>query len=191
MSDTRWDRPTRLLHLGLAASVTVQLWISLIMEPPGHHGVRTALESGAFEVHEWVGLAALAIVLAHWGWSLSGHAAAGLGHLFPWGPTGRARIRMEFAQLLRLELPAGGPDGGLAGLVHGLGLLTVTFMALSGGVLFILLPETGPIPSSIHEIGDVHSFMATFVWVYWCGHLAMAVLHRLQGHDTVQRMLRP
>jgi len=190
MSDTPWARPTRWLHLGLTITVTVQLFVSLVMEPPGHHGARSALEAGGFEVHEWSGLAALAIVLLHWGWSLTGRRSL-LGHLFPWGHEGRRRIGADFMQLLRLRPPEGGPDGGLAGFVHGLGLLAVTFMAISGGVLFVLLPESGSPPASVHEIGDIHSFVATFVWIYWWGHIVLALFHHFRGHTTLRDMFRP
>lgn len=187
-----WDRPTRYLHFGLALTVTVQLLISLVMEEPHGEHARSALESGAFEVHEWVGMAALAIVLLHWLWSLLSHGGAGLGHLFPWGAGGRARVLAELRAILRGQLPEGGPQGGLAGLVHGLGLLTITAMAVSGGVLFFLLPENGaPLSEGVHDIGELHSFIATFAWIYWGAHLALAVLHHLFGHDTLRGMFRP
>jgi len=189
MTDNPWDRPTRWLHLGLSLTVTVQLFVSLVMEPPGHHGTRTALESGAFEVHEWFGLAALVIVVLHWGWSFSGGRSL-LRNLFPWNRGGWARVRADLGGLMRLDPPEGGPDGGLSGLVHGLGLLAVTFMAISGDVLFALMPESAPVPSSVHEIGDIHSFVATFVWIYWWGHIVLAVFHHFKGHDTLRNIYR-
>jgi len=189
MTDNPWSRPTRWLHLGLSLTVTVQLFVSLVMKPPGAHGTHTALQSGGFEVHEWCGLTALAIVLLHWAWSLTGRRQL-LAHLFPWGRQGLARVGADFMQLLRLRPPEGCLDGGLAGFVHGLGLLAVTFMTISGGVLFALWPESGPIPSNAHEIGDVHSFVATFVWIYWWGHIVLALFHHFRGHATLRNMFR-
>ena len=37
---------------------------------------------------------------------------------------------------------------------------------------------------------EVHSFLATFVWTYWVGHVALALLHRRAGHATLSDMFR-
>ncbi|MEW5790945.1 MAG: hypothetical protein ACOY4L_01175 [Pseudomonadota bacterium] len=37
---------------------------------------------------------------------------------------------------------------------------------------------------------EAHEFIATFVWIYWVGHVAIAVLHQLMGHPVFER-IRP
>ena len=61
------------------------------------------------------------------------------------------QIARELRELVRRRLPEGGPRGGLPGLVHGLGLLAVTGMALTGVAVFVLLPEGGDLPASAHS----------------------------------------
>ncbi|MHB8454555.1 MAG: cytochrome b/b6 domain-containing protein [Acidiferrobacterales bacterium] len=188
MNESGWDRPTRVLHLGLAVTVTVQLLVSLFMTPPGKSESHTALTQAGFVVHKWLGMAALIIVLGHWAWTTGKYGKAGLRHLFPWGRNGRREIAGDIRRLAARNLVDGGQRGGLPGLAHGLGLLAVTAMAITGGVLFVLLPAHGEPSALARNIGDVHSFIANFVWAYWYGHLGMALLHHLKGHDTLRKM---
>jgi cytochrome b561 len=186
---TYWSLPTRWLHIGLALTVTVQLFISLIMEPPIHKDA-SALAHGAYQVHEAVGLAAVAVVLAHWLWTALAGADGGLAHLFPWRGAAFAAVKADIAALMNRRLPDGGPRGGLPGLVHGLGFLAVSGMAATGAVLFAIFPDTGRPGPIAHFFKEVHEFLSNFVWAYWYGHVGMAVLHKWSGHATVKAMFR-
>lgn len=183
-----WSRKTRFLHFGLATTISFQLLISLIMAAPEAGEKRSVLEAVTFEIHEWVGMAALLIVLAHWVWSLSAKDNSSIANLFPWGRAGRASVLADIASLKARRLPEGGGRGGLPGFVHGLGLLGATGMALTGGVLFFILPEDGSKNDLAELIHHVHGFIANFVWAYWWGHIAAAFLHKKLGHDTVRNM---
>jgi cytochrome b561 len=187
-----WDLPTRLLHLGLALAVTAQLALSLVMPAPGvHHHRHTPLQADSFEIHEWVGMATLGIVLAHWLWTAFARESVGLSRLFPWRSRARREVYSDLRGLGSRQLPHGGPRGGLPGLVHGLGLLAVSGMALTGSVIFFWLPENGAaVPAGAKNVIEIHQFIANFVWVYWFGHVGLAVLHRLAGHDTLRAMFR-
>lgn len=186
-SADKWSVQTRWLHIGLALTVSLQLAISLLMEPPDEESA-TALARAAFEAHEFVGMAALIIVLAHWGWSLMSHADGGLTHLFPWTGDAWGRVKADIGLLMKGRLPEGGPRGGLPGFGHGLGLLAVTAMALTGGVLFFIFPETGKPSDTVEFVAEMHKFIANFVWVYWGGHIALALFHKWAGHDTLRAM---
>src|SRR3569623_2906429 len=86
MKSGKWSVQPRWLHIGLAVPVTLQLAISLIMEPPDKEPA-TALARAAFEAHEIEGMSALAIELMHWFWSIVGPAARGHAQKIPWtGP---------------------------------------------------------------------------------------------------------
>jgi len=184
-----WDNKTRFLHLGLALFITLELFNSLVMQ---ERAAGSGLGGIMLEVHEWAGMGALLIVLAHWGWSIWGASNESIRHLFPWGSGDRAKLWRELRDLSSLRLPPGGPSGRLAGLVHGLGFLAVTVMALTGAVLFFGLPEGGGEPGLLTEgAEEVHEILSTFVWIYWGGHVAMAVLHKVLARDgTLQRMFK-
>ncbi len=185
-----WDRPTRFLHLGLALTVTVQLMVSLFMVAPGSRHPSTLVTHGGFIVHEWVGLAALLIVLLHWTWSVLGSGTAGIGHLFPLDRDGRRLMVTELRGLLAGRISRGGPRGGVAGLAHGLGLLAVTAVAATGGLLFVLFPPHGSTAAVTRVIREMHELLSELVWAYWFGHIGMAVLHEIRGEGVLQRMFR-
>lgn len=178
----RWDTKTKLLHFGMAVFVTIELFSSLFMEES------TGPPPLSFEIHEWSGMAALSIVLAHWAWSAFGAKGVGLNHLFPWGTSGRKQILDELRELISLRMPVSGPEGRLSGLVHGLGLLAVTAIAITGAILFFGMPEDGTKLSPFTEGSkELHEFFSIFVWVYWVGHVAMAVTHEIVGRDGTLR----
>ena len=187
MASQVWARQTRFLHFGLATTITLQLMLSLVMEGPGHRN-RSAAEALFFEAHEWLGMAALLVVIAHWIWSLSAGDNSNIRHLFPWGGEARRGLIADIALLKQMKLPEGGGQGGLPGFIHGLGFLAATAMAITGGVLFFTLPEDGSKNAIAHDFHEIHEFFANFIWAYWGGHLAAAFLHKRMGHDTVKNM---
>ncbi|MDX1810885.1 MAG: cytochrome b/b6 domain-containing protein [Gammaproteobacteria bacterium] len=186
MNNQKWNLPTRFLHLGLVATVTAQLFSSLVMVPPDEKG--TQLAKASFEVHEVLGLTALFIVVAHWLWSLKTASSGSLKHLFPWFGKARQQVKKDISDLLHGEFPDTKQKGGLAGLIHGLGLLAVTAIAITGGALFILFPEHGEPGQLAEAFAEVHEGLATLVWTYWAGHGAIGILHHLKGHDTLRNM---
>jgi len=187
MQNIKWDTPTRLLHLGLVSSVTVQLMVSLVMEAPGARA-HSALEVFSYQVHRYAGLAALAVVLAHWVWSLTTRGRATVRNLFPSTSHERARVLSEARGMLEKQIPDSETPGGVTGLVHGLGLLAVTAVALTGALLFVWWPEVGKPDALTHTLGDVHSALSNLVWAYWIVHGGIAVIHHYLGHDTLRNM---
>lgn len=185
----KYDKTTRWLHAGIALGISIQMFLSLVMEHPSHGKPVGGLPGAAFDVHENLGMAMLTLLVLHWVWQLSGHTRQGLGHLFPWLSTSR-RADL-WADLKRLaasrfkDIPEVSP---LAGAIHGLGILTATAMALSGGVLYFGLGGDGTASPTVHAVEEFHSFMATFMWIYLGGHVAIAALHQWLGHRVLSDM---
>jgi len=171
----------------MALTVSLQLFISLVMEPPDEEKA-TALAKAAFEAHEAVGLAAVFVILVHWLWTAFGKGDGGLSHLFPWAGSAFAEVKSDINGLMNRKLPDGGPRGGLPGLVHGLGFLSVTGMAMTGAILFAIFPETGKPSDTVEFFAEIHEFIANFVWIYWFGHVGLAFMHKLSGHSNVKDM---
>ena len=182
----KYDRFTRWLHAGLAFGITLQLLLSLAMEPPMPDKTVSGFARVAFDAHANLGIFTLAILIVHWIWQLSGHTPRGLSQLFPWFSADRpaavlAEIKQLFASRFR-DIPLESP---LAGSVHGLGILAATVMAASGSVLYFGINENGAMTPPIHTVAEFHSFMATFMWIYLGGHVAMAAVHRWLGHRAI------
>lgn len=101
-------------------------------------------------------------MILHWLWSLSDRVdGASLRVLFPWSKRGRQNVLEDLMVLRRLRLPLrdrGEP--GLAGLVHGLGLLCVSGMAVTGSIIFSLLGPSGFQWPAMLTLLDVHAYLA-------------------------------
>jgi cytochrome b561 len=183
-----WSRTTRFLHLGLAVTVTLQLFLSLVMEAPEPGEVAAGgIFRQFFEAHEVIGLSALVFVVCHWVW-LATAKDTGFRHLFPWDAEGRREIVADLKGIFNRHLPEGGPRGGLVGLVHGLGFLAVTGMVITGGAIFGFITTNALASSAAHTCEELHELCSNFVWVYWFGHGSMALIHHLAGHDTLRQM---
>ena len=184
-----WSYPTRLLHFSVAITVSLQLFVSLVMERPEPDEQVSAMADFFWEVHESVGVVAVLAIVLHWLW-LFISKDTGFHHLFPWGKAGRNQIMQDIAQIKNKQMLKGGPgSAGLVGLVHGLGFLAVSGMAITGATLFVILPEGNvPLSSLAKQVEELHEGISSLVWIYWIGHVGMAFLHKRTGDDTVTKM---
>jgi len=187
MNQSTWSYQTRLLHMGMALTVSLQLAVSLIMEAPNEENA-SQLAQTAFEAHELIGMSALVIVIMHWLWSIGSQADGGLGRLFPWFGSDFTEIKADISQLIKGQLPEGGSHAALPSLVHGLGLLAVTGMVITGAILFATFPETGEPSDTVEYFAEIHEIIASLVWMYWGAHIALGLMHKMKGHSTVQDM---
>ena len=172
---------TRTLHLSLLIAVIHQLVGSLIMEVP-----RPGQSGGLlFDLHEWGGLTSLGLVLLFWVWTWVRRREAPLPALLPWFSSIRralvwADFKLHVRSLAKLRLPEEG-DGALAPAVHGLGLLTVTAMAVTGTASLIG-------PGLAEQLIGVHKVIANFMWAYLIAHASIAIIHQLGGRDVMRQM---
>lgn len=159
-----YDRITRWLHAGIGLAVLIQLVTSQIMGPTGRAHI-------FFEIHRFSGISAAALIVIHWLWGLSGHVAGGWGQLFPWFSRTRRRKLTDGLKALPAWVLGKSDDGqdrvlNLAGAVHGLGLLAVGAMALTGSILFFGLAPDMTGSSLVNNVKHIQVFMANFIWAF-------------------------
>ena len=175
---------TKGLHLLLLLAVLHQLIISNFMTHPDSGKP----ENLAFELHEYVGLASFAIVLAYWIWSAARRRDVGFGELFPWfSPAAVRAVWRDFLDHIGAWRRFRMPDVGHRPFpiaIHGLGLAAVTVMGATGTLSLL-----GAVPAGIREAElTVHGAFANLVWTYLIGHASLAVLHELAGHRLFRQM---
>jgi cytochrome b561 len=187
----RYSRFIQWSHALLAVAIVFQLVIALIMDHP-HANRPMAIDGGLyFRWHEWVGLAALAILACGWIYRLINWKREFQGRFFPWVTSaGRQSLVRETAQFLRLRWTTVPEDGTLVGTIHGLGLLISSAMVLTGGILFVALGPQDTVTPVVKNVMDLHSSLATFMWAYFCGHASMALWHHYMGHGGFARIFR-
>jgi len=174
---------TRLLHFVLLIAVAHQLLNSEFMRRPEPGDAPSLL----YELHEYIGLASFGVVFLFWVWTLARRGETRLSALFPW--LFPVRMREIFSEITGAAGVLHDMDlfervsGILAGAVHGLGLLVVTGMAVTGTVYYFAIGT--PLA---HQALALHRLLANLMWAYLIGHGAMAVLHHLLGSDVLRRM---
>jgi cytochrome b561 len=189
----KYDRMTLWLHAGIALGVCVQLCASLFMHVPSPG--QSFVEPGYnfFLAHRWSGICVVTLVILHWLWGLSGHVMGGWGHLFPWFSGSRLRGLLsdieDVPKWLQGNLPAQQEETiPLAGAVHGLGLLTVSAMAVSGATIFFGMGPHGSMSPLVSTVREGHMVMGNIMWVYFFGHVGISVLHQLRGDRLITNM---
>ena len=175
---------TRLIHAGLALAIIVQLLTSLPMEPPEPDRAG----NWYFQVHQYSGLLALAFVFAFWVVLAIRSKGTELGALFPWFSGARLRAlrsdaRTQFAALLSRRLPAHDPHAALPSAVHGLGVLLMSAMAISGTIYYFINSGDPDAGGAVGAVMFVHRTLANLVWAYLIGHAGLALVHHY-AHDT-------
>ena len=187
----KYSRITKLLHLGVASTISLQLLLSLVMEAPHAGRTRSLMESIGYDLHEFVGLAALTFISLHWLVFLSGNAYKGLGHFFPWFSSQRRQsVWREAKALMHLQLGEVATQDQVAGALQGLGLLIGLMLAVSGGVIFWGMAADGSGGPMIHLVKEFHGFWGPVMWGYLGIHLGATLLHRVLGHDEVTDIFR-
>lgn len=189
----RHSLPTRLLHLLLATAILAQLATSQLMRTPRPGRVRTPLESAGFAVHEWVGLAAMAILLAFWLWLTLRRLGTAPGQLFPWfSRTRLLELRQDALRYLqaarRLSLPEPEQGEAVAAVLHGLGLLIALAMATTGTLGWLSWDQAAGMDGFARAVFEVHGTLANLMWAYVIAHVGAAILHELLGHRLLRRM---
>ena len=185
-----YDRFTRLLHIFLAIGISAQLAMSLVMihPKPGRLG------DVFYEIHEYLGLALLGILILHWLWAVLRQGTVPFTQLFPWLTPSRYRplwkdMQQYTSHITRLRLPESESPSPLANAIQGLGLAAALLLGLSGLLMFINVPPEGErMTGWLHDVKEVHEAFGTVLWVYLCAHAVMGVLHQLAGHDSMRNM---
>jgi len=189
----KYDRGIRWLHAGIAVGVIIQLSTSQLMTVPEPGKSISGPGLSLFMVHRWSGISIFAMVILHWLWGLGGHITGGWGHLFPWFSKARFGALISDIRALPEWVRGRFPDqrahsAPLVGAVHGLGLLAVSAMVVTGATLFFGMAPDGSMPSAVKTVTGVHGFFANFIWVYFVGHVAMALFHQLRGEPLITDM---
>jgi cytochrome b561 len=187
-----YDKVTRILHWGFALLIPLQLLSEELMKRPKPGRIRDDMQVFFFEMHEWIGMIALVLVLSRLVWGLMSSESSWM-RLYPYfSATGRKllahEIKHEVPSWFKGKLPNPSRERCMASAVHGLGLLLVLLMGITGALMLYGMEDSGKMLGTIHDAKELHELLGTLLWIYIIAHLAMTSLHMLLGHTMLKRI---
>lgn len=184
-----YDRFTRLLHVFLAAGIVAQLLVSEWM----HHPRPEKPGNFLYDVHQYLGLTLLSLLILHWLWSFVRSGVVPLAQVFPWFSRDRrsalwADIRLYARHMLKLKLPDASVPSPLAGAIQGVGLVVASIMALTGTLIYFNVGDNWSFAPWLDFVKEIHEFLGPVMWGYLAVHAGAAVVHQLFGHRLITDM---
>jgi len=187
----RHDRTIRIMHIFIILTVFTQLLTELFMQVPKPGESMDKLTGLIFSAHEIMGMVVLIIMIIYL--MIVGDNEQHRNRLFPWLlPEGRTGLITEFKR----DVPGwfkgtlAKPEDAhlIAGSVHGLGVILVFLLGLTGCIIYLGMKHDGSMPPAIKSIRELHELLGTLLWIFIIGHLLMAAAHQFKGHRVLQGM---
>ena len=146
-----------------------------------------------FEVHEYAGLTAFALVLAFWLQTVVRQRGTPMSMLVPWFSIKRLSAlgidtKAHLAALTKLRRPDHDGHSPFASTIHGLGLLLMTAMAASGTLYYAVNTGDPDVGGLVGVAMTVHTTLANLVWVYLIGHAVMGLIAHFGGALSLRQM---
>jgi len=150
-------------------------------------------ESWMFEVHEFLGLTIVALLLIRLLLAMTDLPGANWRNLVPWCfADGRKALKAEIGSQMagwkqgRLAPPEEGET--VAKSVHGLMLLIAAGIGTAGVILFFGWNEHGHQTELIEMVGETHELLVGIFEALLVAHVLAVILHQRQGHNIVARI---
>ena len=177
------DVVARVIHLGLMLFALAAWSASGWAEDYSH------TRHLGFTVHSWLGMGLATFMGLRLVYGLVGPANVRFSQ---WVPYTKARLRFVWADiltLLKFRLPDRPSHQGLAGLVQTFGLLTFSWIAVTGSLMFFYLKPGQEAGGLVHFVVEMHEIGETAIPLFLGLHVGAVVLHALFGRHLWRRMV--
>jgi len=212
--DQGYAKPIRIFHSIFALCILTQLAVGQLMDVPevkaghdkasiswvmpavaheSHQDAGPVKESLGFEVHEYLGLFIAALVVIRILLAMTNLPGANWRHLFPWlFAAGRKQlgdeIKLQMAGWKTLKLAPPEDGEAVARSVHGLIILSVIIMGVTGTLLFFGWSITAPQTGTVELIASIHETVVSGLEALLVAHVLAVILHQSQGHNILARI---
>ncbi len=167
-----FPRPIGFAHWGISLCVVGSIISSLFVD------VTNPSNELPIIIHVRIGYGVTFFLLCQWFFLSLRRYHFVREHVFPYHAEGRKCISADLRLLMQGKLPPTGCRSGASGLVEGLGILLITWMALTGLIFHFGAVYDVDKTNLMLLIRNIHNFSSYFVWAFVIGHGGMAVLHR-------------
>lgn len=186
---SKHSRTTRLIHMSIAFLVVMQLLSSIFMTKPNNGEA----ENLFFEWHEYSGIATFNLIFLFWIYTLFRRKGTSAGLLFPWFSKSRRKDLKDntlyYIKAFRnLRVPDHHNNAALPSAIHGLGILLIMAMGITGVSYFAAMSLSITHGFWLSAILALHAFFSKFVWAYLIGHATIAVINHFAKTQSINEM---
>jgi cytochrome b len=174
---------TRIVHLGMMIFGVIA-WIAGDWAGDYEHAKHLG-----YTVHSWLGMGLALFVSLRLIYGLTGPKAIRFSHWVPYTKSRLIFVWEDIQTLLRFHLPDRPAHQGLAGLVQTFGLLTFSWMALTGSLMFFYLKPGIETVGIMHYIEEMHEIGEGLILLFLGLHVGAVTLHALAGHHLWRKMI--
>lgn len=174
---------TRIIHLGMMI-FGVLAWIAGDWAEDYEHAKHLG-----YIVHSWLGMSLTLFVSLRLIYGLTGPKAIRFSHWVPYTKSRMIFVWEDIQTLLKFHLPDRPAHQGLAGLVQTFGLLTFSWLALTGSLIFFYLKPGVEVSGMVHYIKEMHEIGEGLIPMYLALHVGAVILHTLTGRHLWRKMI--
>lgn len=185
LNKSKHSRGTRLFHMSIALLIVTQLITSQLLGGKG--------ENVYFEIHEYSGLGAFVLMFLFWIFAIWRREGTAPSLLFPWFSGERLMalwqdMQTHFAAFAKFKLPPHDPHAALPSATHGLGVLLVLIMGLTGTVIYVAIQTGNGKTSWAGTANGLHETFSNLVWAYLIGHVGIALINHFASKQSLSDM---
>ncbi len=141
-----------------------------------------------FSVHSWIGIGFACSISLYVFYGTIGPWRARFSRWIPYSKERLLLVREDIAGLMKFKLPDRKSHQGLAGLVQLFGLLTFSWLALTGTLMFFTLEPGSKVKGLLHFAKEVHEIGEVLIPVYLAIHVGAVLLHSITGNHVWRKI---
>ena len=178
---TKHNHTTRLLHATIAILVMTQLYSIYAVENKFFNDpIRTVL----WNVHKYGGLIAFVALLSFWIVILKRRQGTSMTELFPWVSISALKKLLNdvfyyIKNITQFKIPEHRNPSPLASSIHGMGIIIMSVMAISGVNRYIVYEFSITKTPFIKYISGLHHTFADYAWIYLGLHVLVALINHI------------
>jgi cytochrome b561 len=187
---TKHNHKTRLLHAIIAILVIIQLYSIYAVENKFYNDpIRTVL----WNFHKYGGLVAFVALFSFWIVILTRSGGTSVTELFPWVSLRALKnlcydIFHYIKSIMQFKIPEHTNPSPLASAIHGLGIIIMSVMAISGVNRYVVYEFSITKTPLIKYISGLHHTFADYAWIYLGIHVFVALINHIFKKQKLSSM---
>jgi cytochrome b561 len=190
MSQTKHTYKTRLLHSMIAVLITVQLYTIYALD---NRFFTKPIRSFLFSVHTYSGIVAFCTLLLFWIVIITRRQGTSFKELFPWVSISALKNLFDdcvyyLKSLCHFKIPEHRTPAPLASAIHGLGIIIMSIMAITGVHRYIVYQFAITKTPLIKAITSLHGVFGDYAWIYLGVHASIALINHIAKKQKLSAM---